>query len=287
MIDNYLLEELTVFADNGTLAKTAAQLMVTQPTVTRGMQKLEEELDVQLFDRQPNKITLTKTGQLAAQKARQLLNANQQFIDDIQRFDQAQRVITIGSIAPGPLVVTRSLTTNLSIKTHQSLIVPAKVSTMLASHQLSLCFTNQEIQTSTIESRYIGEERLFVNLDKFMFLAGKKSVSFKELAGISFIVLDDIGPWKQVIQDLIPHAKFLYQTERDALAELTEYSNFPYFSTNISFLEHDRLNKPLSDRVAIPINDPTAQMPFYASYLKANRHQLAPLLKKFTKQWPN
>lgn len=53
MIDNYLLEELITFAKYKTLAKTAAELNITQPTVTRGMQKLEDELGVQLFDRHP------------------------------------------------------------------------------------------------------------------------------------------------------------------------------------------------------------------------------------------
>ncbi|WP_309300213.1 LysR family transcriptional regulator [Loigolactobacillus coryniformis] len=36
-MENYLLEELVTFAATGTLAKTAQQLNVTQPTVTRGM----------------------------------------------------------------------------------------------------------------------------------------------------------------------------------------------------------------------------------------------------------
>lgn len=53
MIDNYLLEELITFAKYKTLAKTAAELNITQQTVTRGMQKLEDELGVQLFDRHP------------------------------------------------------------------------------------------------------------------------------------------------------------------------------------------------------------------------------------------
>ena len=59
MTDNYLLEYLVTFTKAQTLAKTAAALNVTQPTVTRGMQRLEEEFGVKLFDRQPNRITLT------------------------------------------------------------------------------------------------------------------------------------------------------------------------------------------------------------------------------------
>lgn len=69
MIDNYLLEYLVTFTKAQTLAKTAAALNVTQPTVTRGMQRLEEEFGVKLFDRQPNCITLTPTGKLAAKLA--------------------------------------------------------------------------------------------------------------------------------------------------------------------------------------------------------------------------
>lgn len=109
MIDNYLLEELVVFSETKTLAKTADQLMITQPTVTRGMQKLERELNVKLFHRQANKITLTKTGQLAAQEAKELLDANQRFITHIQNFEQAQQTIKVGSIAPGPLIVATQL----------------------------------------------------------------------------------------------------------------------------------------------------------------------------------
>ena len=59
MIENYLWEELATFAEQKTLAKTAEALHVTQPSITRGMQKLEDELGVILFDRHPNRIALT------------------------------------------------------------------------------------------------------------------------------------------------------------------------------------------------------------------------------------
>ncbi len=74
MIENYLLEELVTFKKYGTLAATAQHLLVTQPTITRGMQKLEDELGVQIFDRQPNRITLTKTGELAVKEAQKVID---------------------------------------------------------------------------------------------------------------------------------------------------------------------------------------------------------------------
>ena len=41
-----------------------------------------------------------------------------------------------------------------------------------------------------------------------MYHANQSSVSFSELKGLSFIVLDDIGPWRQIIQQEIPDASF-------------------------------------------------------------------------------
>jgi len=55
-MNRQLLEQLIAFEQYGTLAEVAEHLLIPQPTVTRGMRKLEEELEVVLFDRKPNKI---------------------------------------------------------------------------------------------------------------------------------------------------------------------------------------------------------------------------------------
>lgn len=285
MIDNYLLEELVTFAETKTLAKTAEKLMVTQPTVTRGMQKLEDELGVKLFDRQPNKISLTKAGELAAKKAKLVLDINRQFVNEIRNFAQSQQVIKIASVAPGPQIVIDDnkpqLATNIDL--NQELFDINRIEPALLSHQYSLIITNQEIQTDLIESRYLGQERLFVNLDQFMYLANQQQVTFKELAGLSFVVLNEIGPWKQIIQNNIPKAKFLYQAEYDSMRELTKYTNFPFFTTNIT--NNDNTTYDTSDSVRIPITDNTATMTFYAAYLKSQRKIIAPLAKKLAEIW--
>lgn len=76
MIDLELLEELVAFQKYGTLSAAAEHLMITQPTVTRKMKKLEQELGVTLFNREvSNRITLNDTGVLAANEAKKLLAA--------------------------------------------------------------------------------------------------------------------------------------------------------------------------------------------------------------------
>lgn len=286
MIDNYLLEELVTFAKYGTLAATAQELLVTQPTVTRGMQKLEDELNVKLFDRQPNHITLTKTGQLAAQEAQKVLDFNNHFVETIQNYETSHQLIKIGAIAPGPIILLKSIAKDLPdrIALTKDFLTADTVADQLEARDFSLIITNQELMTDTVESRYIGTEKLSVNLDKFTYLANKNSVTFSELKGISFVVINDIGIWKQIIQRDIPDAKFLYQDEYDSFTEITKYSSFPYFSTNISNLDgHHQTDD--DDRVQIPISDEDSQMDFYASYLKTQRKRLEPTIQQMIKAW--
>jgi len=284
MIDNYLLEELVTFEKFGTLAATAEELMVTQPTVTRGMQKLEDDLGVQIFDRQPNRISLTETGKLAAQEAQKALDANQQFYDAVRKFDFSHRITNIGSVAPGPIILMNSLK-NLpnNVKISQTMVSPDSVEETLVNRDCSMVLTNHEFETPGIESLYIGTETLYANLDKFMAIASLNSVTFDQLKGLSFVVLNDIGIWKDIIQKEIPNAKFMYQEQRDSFSEITKYSNFPYFSTNISTIDLKRNED--DDRVQIPISDESATMDLYATYLKEEKQPSVPLIKEITTAW--
>lgn len=44
-----------------------------------------------------------------------------------------------------------------------------------------MIISNHEVQTDQVESIFLGQEHLFVNLDQFMYLANQRSVTFQEL----------------------------------------------------------------------------------------------------------
>ncbi|RRK11235.1 LysR family transcriptional regulator [Lactiplantibacillus garii] len=290
-MENYLLEELVTFAKTKTLAKTAAALNVTQPTITRGMQKLEDELNVPLFDRQPNRITLTATGQLAAREAAKLLTQQRAFVTTVQNFNRSLTVLPVETTLPGPLILLKHLQPQLppNLRVNHQLIAPNQIIPHLTNRQAALIFSDQELFTDTVESRFIGNENLIVHLQKFMYQANQQRITFKELAGLSFVVLNAIGIWKTIIQQAIPDAKFLYQPQRTAFTEITKYSDFPYFSTNLTPLESPQATNPAAEdnRVAIPITDTSAHLPIYVNYLISERSRLTPLLQQFTTAWPN
>ena len=73
MIDINLWKELTIFEKYGTLSKAAEELFISQPALSRSMNRLEEEIGVIIFNRSKNKITLNDNGKLAAGYAREII----------------------------------------------------------------------------------------------------------------------------------------------------------------------------------------------------------------------
>ena len=70
MFELYQLEQLLAVAKCGTLSNAAEQLHISQPALSRSMQRLENEIQVPLFIRRKNKIELNENGKLAVEYAK-------------------------------------------------------------------------------------------------------------------------------------------------------------------------------------------------------------------------
>lgn len=290
MPDLELLEKLVAFQKYGTLSAAAEHLMITQPTVTRKMKKLEQELGVSLFNREvSNHITLNDTGILAAQEAAKLLQAADNFTETVLNYDRLKHEINIASVLPGPLLFTEEITVQLPGQLHftHELVNSDNVLNNLSTRKEKLVFTNHEFENDDVESLFLGVEYLGVGIDKFHPLAQKPQLSFADLAGLNFLVVQDIGPWRQVVEENIPDANFLYQEDLDAMSQISRYSNFPFFFSNLTQANKTTMRRFDGDnRKAIKIVDPHNQMEVYGTYLKSNRERVQPLLKKIISKWP-
>ena len=102
MIEIYLLEQLATFEECKTLSKAAEKLLVSQPALSRSMQKLEDKIGVRLFERSKKRIFLNKYGELAASYARQIINKENEMIEHVRSLEYSNHTITFGSASPGP-----------------------------------------------------------------------------------------------------------------------------------------------------------------------------------------
>ncbi len=95
-----MLVQLVAIAENGTISKAAEQLHISQPALSRTINKLEDILGVKLFERSKNKVTLNENGVLAVKYAKKVLAAADDFVEQVKRFDESHRTINLLSCAP-------------------------------------------------------------------------------------------------------------------------------------------------------------------------------------------
>jgi DNA-binding transcriptional LysR family regulator len=102
-LDLRLVRYFTVVARHRHIGRAAAELRVAQPSLSRQIQRLEEQLGVRLFDRNAHGSQLTAAGQAFLARANDLLGAARHAVTDARAAVANSGTITIG-YAPGFLI---------------------------------------------------------------------------------------------------------------------------------------------------------------------------------------
>ena len=69
MADTRLLRHFLAVFEHRNMTAAARALHITQPALTKSIRRLEEELDVHLFERQPSGVEPTRYGHVLARRA--------------------------------------------------------------------------------------------------------------------------------------------------------------------------------------------------------------------------
>ncbi|MBP3897156.1 MAG: LysR family transcriptional regulator [Mogibacterium sp.] len=265
MIENYLLEQFVAFAECGTLLKASGELHISQPSLSRSMKKLEEELGVSLFHRENSKISLNETGMVAAEYARRALGANQEMIDHVISFDRSLRTVFIGSCAPLPINdLMPTLQERMPGKTISAEIASdIKLLSGLRNRSYQLAILHEEPGDKSIFCQRFMEEQLYISIDIGHALAKEKSVSFEDLKDLRILMDGNVGFWNDVCREMLSPDNLLIQSSFDAFSELVQASRLPLFNSS-QFLARG-YHPP--GRVSIPIADNEAHATYYLSCL--------------------
>ena len=272
MFDLRQLEQLVAIADRGSLSAAARELHLSQPALTRSMQRLEAEFGVELFTHEKNRVTLNEAGLLAVEQARGVLGAAEGMKSRMHGYARAQRSVAVGSCAPGPMwLVAPELIRRLPDKTISTeMSEPDTLLEGLLAERYQLIITNAAVERDNIACREYVTERLYISLPPTHQLAKRDGVSLAELAGQTMLLYSDLGVWGKLCEEKMRGIRFIVQSERDAFADLISASVLPNFTTNLT----RTLATPPLDRVDVPILDPEASITFWLCTLKKNRKLL-------------
>jgi|SRR5690606_33250214 len=91
-MDRYLLRSFLAVAELGSFSKAAQRVSVTQPTLSVGIAKLEQEVGARLFERTTRRVSLTPAGSKFLQHARRITQEYEAALREVSDTPQLKRV---------------------------------------------------------------------------------------------------------------------------------------------------------------------------------------------------
>lgn len=270
-IETYIIRQLAAFADYGTLTRVGEELGITQPTISRAMQKLEGELGVTLFDRTKNRITLNENGIFAADYAKKIMAMQDEMIAKTREKAGLLKTFAVGSVAIMPAVcavdsakkIYGGIQTRYEINDNESHLIRG-----LTDDVYQMIILLHPFDDSLFASQKYFSERLSVMLPKKHPLAKRKSIALKELAGETFAVYSEVGFWEKVKREKIPDVKFVKlvpHEDSEPITAITKVSDLPSFISDRT----TAFTLP-KNRVAVPLSDDEVNVTFYTVCKREN-----------------
>lgn len=174
MIDIYLLEYFIAFYEEGSLLKASEKLHISQPSLTRAMQRLESELGIVIFDRSVNKITLNENGKILMDYARDILALNNLLLEKAKELKEKEQLIHLSMTAPGILYFYPYFFFNNHDKYTNKI---CDIDTCIKEAKeglIDITFINKKIDEEGLICEKVTDEKLYVCLPKEHFLAKKR-----------------------------------------------------------------------------------------------------------------
>ena len=269
MIDFNLLETLVAFEKNKTLLKTAEDLHISQPALTVSMKKIEKELDVNIFDRGKNKISLNDNGLYLVSLAKKMLQEREEMLYKIKSFDKSHTVLNVGISAIAPsLYYLPKIEKSHNIKIISTIENEKSLISKLRSGLYDFIFITEKVTYNNFVCKKIFSEQLYFFLNKNHPLAKNEILSFKDVDGESILMNREIGFWDKLVRDNMPNSHFILQDSLDNLRILVDNSNITSFASNLTLSERN-----IPNRVAVKISNHSAKVDFYIVYNK-NKNSL-------------
>lgn len=231
MLNLQHLEQLIVFSQEGTLSKAAEVLLISQPSLTRNMQMLEDELGVTLFERRKNKLSFMETGHQTVKLAKKFLKQKQKFLDDVQHFALKESTIFGGVNAPGAIFEPESRMKEKGLEQHIQIEQKTneELEKSLDDENVHFIVTDYPIKKEHILSTGLFMEQLYLSVPLTHPYATRKEIKLAELANLTMLLRSDLGIWQPLVNQLT-QTKFIVQKDWAAFVELVNASATFYIS---------------------------------------------------------
>ncbi len=244
----------------GTVSAAAEELHISQPALSRSIQRLETELGCALFDREGRRIALNDVGRVAVDWARELLRDERLMREAVAAAAQRVHALRVASVAPAPVWrLTGLMVERFPQETLTSEIVDeASVLRGVVEGAFDFGIVLDPPHRPGLMSCELMRENLSVTLPPNHPLAARRQVTFADLAGETFLIMTEIGFWRGIVDREIPDATYIEQRDRMVFTQLSHSTPHCTFITDAPFQ-----SDPVPGRAVVPIMDEGAHAVFH------------------------
>ncbi len=211
-MDLTVMRYVVSVADSGNFSQAAETCHVGQPALSQQIARLEAELGVKLFSRNPRGAVPTEAGAEFVRRARMILQFSEDLSEQMALYAGFRKgQLTIGLISSLQCIEFGDMMAAF-VRTYPDITFSIRqfgtfhLTEMVQNRSVDVAFLNRPPGglPSSLAFEKLGEDRygLAVPADHPLAAAGRKEVSMKELAGERFIFHQ---PW-QVASDLVLRA---------------------------------------------------------------------------------
>jgi len=208
------------------VTEAAGKLHVTQSSLSKTIQRLEDDLGVPLFDRIGRKLRLNDFGRTFLQRTEKALfelEQGKREIADLSNKDQGtlQLAVTTASTLPGILREFRK--NQPDIQFHVQMVSLENMSRLLYRGEVDFCLSSPPIQGDDIECQILYDDPIVVAVPMGHRYAERSSIQLAELKDESFVGVKQGYGVRDMVDSTCQSAGFVpkYVYEGDEPARLT------------------------------------------------------------------
>src|SRR5262249_40616800 len=221
-MDIYQIRYFLAVVDAGNFSRAAERVHVTQPTLSTGIKKLEDELGVTLFERTNREVKLTAAGEQFIKRARTIYREMEHAKDEMKA-SRTAAVLRIGLLKTMPMEPIAKLIHDFR-EIHPEVIIELVDDTdedlraQLRLDRIDLAITALRPDDKESVSQVILEEALYLAVNQAHPLARKRAVTLNDLHEQPFIERINCEVWVGVhdaIERCRIQPKSVYRAEND------------------------------------------------------------------------
>lgn len=272
-------------AECDTITQAAQELHISQPALSTTLKKLEDELEVCLFERKRNRLFLNPAGELFLTHVNAILERVERMKEEMQQYTKNDNVISVAFCDPGPqwfLVPQFSMThPNIEIKASSFEESSDSVS-LLLNHKSDIIVSSKKLVHPEIISAPFIKDQLLLSVPKSNPLASRKEIHLKEdgLECIQTIVAFYVGgeffekQQKPFFESINPQIQITLYDDYFMFNQMVRGTDALTITTRL--VRHYRDDG--EGRVFIVLSDPELSIHYHISYLKKSQKRLEPFV---------